>query len=397
MENPSSWWRETAPPVSLSEGPVPAETDVLVIGAGLSGLSVARRLSEAGRDVTVVDRTGVGGGASARNGGIVAPGLVDGMAAGVARSGEAAARTLLRMSWDSFRIIREVEAGAPFPLELELPGRLTLARDEEELAALHENARLLRAAGERVREAGPDEVPDPLRGAYIGGIILEGGFVHSGRLTMAFAARALAAGVRIYAPVAVDAVAREAGALTARAGPSVIRAQDVVVAVNGFSSRLLPQMPVEPARGQMVVTEPVEPVLQYAMSARGGFDYFHQRRDGRLVAGGFRDLALAAEKTDEMVLNDDIQAALTRLVTTLAGRRPEIRWRWSCIMGFTPDHLPIVGRLEEGLFVTAGFSGHGVVMTPVAGKMLADAMLGESVPELRLFSPERPALSAGRR
>ena len=59
----------------------------------------------------------------------------------------------------------------------------------------------------------------------------------------------------------------------------------------------------------------------------------------------------------------------------------------------SPDNLPIVGRIGEGLYVTAGFSGHGVVMTPVAGQMLADAMLGRAVPELELFSPDRPALN----
>ena len=315
MQTPLSFWRVTAPPVAVSGGPLPLDTDVVVIGAGLSGLSVARRLAEAGRDVIVLDRTGVGAGASARNGGIVAPGLVDGMSAGIRRLGETAARTLLQLTWDSLRIIREVEVAAAFPLELDLPGRFILARNEEEEAGLHENARLLRAAGETVREAGREEVPGPLRGSYIGGIILEGGFVHSGRLTMAFAARALAAGAQIYAPCNVDTIGREAGVLVVRAGASTIRARDVVVAVNGFIARVLPQMPVEPARGQMIVTEPVAPVLQYAMSARHGFDYFHQRRDGRLVAGGFRDLALLAEATDEMVLNGEIQAALTELVT----------------------------------------------------------------------------------
>src|SRR5579875_3406287 len=111
-----SFWRETAPPVSVSDGEVPSETDVLIIGAGLSGLSVARRLRQGGRDVAVLDRVGIGGGASARNGGIVAPGLVDGMSLGIARYGEDNAKTLLRMTWQSLDMIREVAERAPFPI-----------------------------------------------------------------------------------------------------------------------------------------------------------------------------------------------------------------------------------------------------------------------------------------
>jgi glycine/D-amino acid oxidase-like deaminating enzyme len=387
-----SFWRETAPPVPATDGPLPAATDVLVIGAGLSGLSVARRLSEAGRDVVVVDRVGIGGGASARNGGIVAPGLVDGMTLGLKRYGRENATALLHMTWRSLDIIRDVEAQAPFPIELELPGRLTLARDREELAALHENARLLNEAGERVRHAEREDVPAPLRDVYLGGIILEGGFVHSGRLTMAFGARAMQAGAQIHAPYNVGQVERSGRGFVARADGNEIRAREVVLATNGFTSRVLPRLPIAPQRGQMMVTEPLAPVLTYAMSARQGFDYFHQRKDGRLVAGGYRDLDLAAEATDEMVLNEGIQAALTRLATTVAGRPPKVLWRWSCIMGFTPDHLPIAGQVEEGLYITAGFSGHGVVMAPTVGRSLAEAMLGMDGPELALFSPARPSL-----
>ena len=388
-----SFWRETAPKVPTTPGKPPAVVDVAVVGAGLSGLSVARWLAQAGREVVVLDRTGIGGGASARNGGIVAPGLVDGISLGIARYGRDGARSLLQMTWQSLEIIREVEAQAPFPLELELPGRLTLARNEAELAALHENARLLAEEGETVRHADPSDLPEPFRDAYIGGIILEGGFVHSGRLTMAFGARAMQAGARVYAPFQVDQVERAAGGFVVRGAGEEIRAREVVLATNGFTWRVLPAVPIAPQRGQMIVTEPLPPVLHYSMSARQGFDYFHQRKDGRLVAGGFRDLDFESEATDDMVLNEEIQAALTRLAATVAGHTPVVEWRWSCIMGFTPDHLPVAGQLDDGLYVTAGFSGHGVVMAPRVGQFVAEAMMGRAVPELQLFAPDRTALT----
>jgi glycine/D-amino acid oxidase-like deaminating enzyme len=390
---PRSFWRDTAPPIRLDD-PVPgARVEVAVVGAGLSGLTAAWSLAEAGRDVWVVDQAGVGGGASGHNGGIVAPGLADPYGEAVERLGRDTARTLLAMSWRTVDLLQDVARLVPFDIELELPGRVTLARDREELRRLETNAELLREDGQVVDLLGPEAVPTPLQGEFIGGIRLRGGFVHSGRLVSALATLSQTAGVRIVAPVAVERVEHRAGGWRLRAGSWFLDAEEVLLATNGWTRRLYPSLPIEPQRGQVIVTEPLPPVLAHAMSARAGFDYFHQRRDGRLVIGGFRDKDFAAEATDEMALNDRIQAELAALAARLAGHVPRIDWRWAGIMGFTPDHLPIVAELEEHLWVAAGYSGHGVVMAPLVGRLMAERIRGKDVPELRLFDPKRPTLT----
>jgi glycine/D-amino acid oxidase-like deaminating enzyme len=390
---PRSFWRDTAPPVRMDD-PVPgAKTEVAVVGAGLTGLTAAWSLADAGREVWVVDQVGVGGGASAHNGGIVAPGLADPYAEAVARFGRETARTLLAMSWRTVDLLQDVARLVAFDVELELPGRLTLARDAEEMRRLEANARLLREDGQTVDLVGGDAVPDPLQHQFVGGMRLRGGFVHSGRLAAALATLGQAAGVHIVAPLAVQRVRRQARGWRIEAGSWALEAETVLLATNGWTRRLLPFFPVEPQRGQVIVTEPLPPVLSQAMSARAGFDYFHQRRDGRLVIGGFRDKDFAAEATDEMALNDRIQAELAALAARLAGHAPRVDWRWAGIMGFTPDHLPIVAAAEEGLWVAAGYSGHGVVMAPLVGRLLAEQIMGRTVPELQLFDPGRPTLT----
>jgi len=384
-----SFWRATAPLTVPTEELLPSHTDVVVIGAGLSGLSIARRLAVAGRDVVVVDQRGIGGGASARNGGIVAPGLVDGMVRGITQYGPAPAQTLLKMSWQSVDLIREAAQRASFPVELELSGHLTLARDDIELARLRDEAHRLAEVGETATVVDEMGVPATLRGTFIGGLWYQGGFVHSGRLTQAFAELAVESGVRLYAPLTVRGIERDGRLYHVEGEGGSIAAQEVVVATNGFTRQLLPTVPIVPQRGQMMVTQPTDPVLTQAMSARHGFDYFHQRRDGRLVIGGYRDLDFSAEATDEMVLNNLIQDALTRLGNAIAGHPVEVEWRWSCIMGFTDDHLPLAGQLQEGLYLCAGFSGHGVVMAPIVGRMVAEAMLGAAPSALSLFQPTR--------
>jgi glycine/D-amino acid oxidase-like deaminating enzyme len=302
------------------------------------------------------------------------------------------AQALLKLEAESVNMLREAAARASVPIDLELPGHLTLARDSAELATLREEARLLAGVGETAKLVGQAEVPVPLRSTYIGGLRSKGGFVHSGRLTQAFAQLAVQAGATLCAPAAVRAIYRDGHEHRVMLLGGSLHAQQVVVATNGFTRRLLPTLAIWPQRGQMMVTTPVPPVLTEAMSAREGFDYFHQRRDGRLVIGGGRDLDFAGEATDDMGLNDVIQDQLTHLANALAARPVEVQWRWSGIMGFTNDHLPLAGPLNENLYICAGFSGHGVVMAPAVGRMLADAVLGASPPALSPFAPTRPSL-----
>lgn len=97
------------------------------------------------------------------------------------------------------------------------------------------------------------------------------------------------------------------------------------------------------------------------MSARGGFAYWQQTADDRLVIGAV----------------------------------PEIKHRWAGILGFTPDRLPLVGRLpaHPGVWTALGYSGHGNVLAVLCGESVARGILGEREERLDAFSPERiPAL-----
>jgi len=153
---------------------------------------------------------------------------------------------------------------------------------------------------------------------------------------------------------------------------------------------------VRPTRGQVLVTDPL-PELRYERPhyARGGYDYWHQLRDGRLVIGGSRDAAFGEEQTAVEATTPLVQERIEALASALTGGPVQVARRWSGIWGTTADEIPLVGRVpgREDVWIAGGYSGHGNVFGLACGDLVARAILGERTPELDLFDPARLAVS----
>ena len=193
--------------------------------------------------------------------------------------------------------------------------------------------------------------------------------------------RAASAGVEIREHTRVTAL-EETGAET------------VVVATDGYASGLLGELEglIVPTRGQVIATEPLSELLfEIPHYGRHGFDYWHQRQDGRIVAGGFRDVSLDSEFTAEEETTTGVQEALESFVGSLFGRPLGIDYRWAGIFGLVFDFLPVVGLAPgaDGLWVAGGYSGHGNVLGFACGRLVARAILGDRDPLLELFEPSR--------
>jgi glycine/D-amino acid oxidase-like deaminating enzyme len=176
--------------------------------------------------------------------------------------------------------------------------------------------------------------------------------------------------------------------------PSELEAETVVVATDGYPSGLLGELEglIVPTRGQVIATEPLsERLFEAPHYGRHGFDYWHQAEDGRIVAGGFRDVSLDREFTDEEAITDDVQEALASFVNGPVGRPLRVDSRWAGIRGLVLDFLPVVGEVPgmPGTWVAAGYSGHGNVLGFACGRLAARAILGDRDPLLDLFEPAR--------
>lgn len=371
MQTTSYWLAE--PRKELPKARFDGRAEVAVIGGGVTGCSAALTLAEHGVRVRVYEAREIASGASGRNGGFALRGAAMPYDEARRALGDERARLVMELTERTLDRIESL-AGDAF----RRVGSLRLAYDDVELDALRREHDALREDGFAVEWV--DELAAPLDRLYRGAIRHRpDGALVPARWVRRLAARAAAAGadLREHEPVRVGDV----------------DADVVVVAGDGFIPQLLPELPVSSTRGQVLATEPLpERVYDRPHYARGGYDYWQQLPDGRLVLGGCRDSSLETEETDVDETNGAIQARLDALLEQLLGRRPEVSHRWAGIWGTTPDSLPIVGEVRHGVWVAGGYSGHGNVLGFACGDLVARAILGERPPELEIFDPSRDAL-----
>ena len=351
--------------------------DVAIVGAGVTGCSAALRLAEGGLRVRVYDQRGVAEGASGRNGGFALRGGASRYDVARETYGVDQARGLWQ--WTERALDRmEVLAGDA----LRRCGSLRLAADAEEREDIRAEYEAMREDGIAVTWL--DDLPAHLS-AFHGAIEHPGdGSIQPARFVRRLAARAAAAGVEFREHERVSDVA-------------AVDAEHVIVATDGYGHGLVPELAdaIWPTRGQVIVSEPLDRVLyDRPHYARQGFDYWQQLPDRSIVLGGFRDVSIMDELTDVEEMTPVIQESLERFMGELIGETPRISHRWAGIFGLTQDMLPLVGRVpgRDGLWVAAGYSGHGNVLGFACGELVADAILGDTTsPQLALFDPARLA------
>jgi glycine/D-amino acid oxidase-like deaminating enzyme len=327
--------------------------------------------------VRVHEARGIAEGASGRNGGFA---LRGGAARyDVARETYGADRAASYWRWteDALDAMEELAGDA-----LRRPGSYRLAADEEEregirleYEALHEDG----LEGEWL-----DDVPGGAAGKFLGAISHPSdGSIQPARFVRRLAARAAEAGAELREHDPVEDV-------------EALDAEHVLIATDGYGHGLVPELAdlIWPTRGQVVVSEPLDSVLyDRPHYARQGFDYWQQLPDGRILLGGFRDVSIMDELTDVEEMTPTIQASLESFLHELAGRPVEVTHRWAGIFGLTQDMLPLVGPVpghDGRVWVAAGYSGHGNVLGFACGRLVADALLGDtSSPQLELLDPAR--------
>jgi glycine/D-amino acid oxidase-like deaminating enzyme len=159
-------------------------------------------------------------------------------------------------------------------------------------------------------------------------------------------------------------------------------AHQLLVTTNAFARQLLPQLDITPARGQVLVTSPVEGLpFKGSFHFDEGFYYFRNLGD-RVLLGGARNMAIEEETTTDMTTTEQIQNELERFLaeTILPGRFYTIEHRWSGIMGMGGEKMPIIKAVNEHVFCAVRMSGMGVALAPIVGEKVAALMTSGGEP-----------------
>jgi D-hydroxyproline dehydrogenase subunit alpha len=367
--------------------PSPASCDVLVIGAGVAGLSTALFLARDGADVLVVDRAEAGMGASTANAGSLHVQLLTYDFDGEQEQGPAIDR--LPLGPESIALWSEIAREAGEPLGIRTEGGLMLAETETEMAWLRAKVALERRHGIRSHVLGANELRSlaPWLGApFLGAELVEGeGQIDALRGTLAVKTLALRAGARLAEGLEVQAIARDGTgfAVTTATGP--IRAGRIVNAAGPFAARIGAMLgvtlPVVGSVQQVIATEAAAPAMRHLVAHASRHLSLKQGDGGHLLIGGGWPGVLdgsGAPRNLRRSIEGNLWVA-GRVMPAIEGLSAIRAWN-----GLAPeiDRAPLMGEApgQPGFFTVA--TSNGYTLGPLVGRMTAEAVIGRTpIPE----------------
>jgi gamma-glutamylputrescine oxidase len=368
-----------------------APADIIIAGSGLVGLWSAYYLKkkQPSLRITIVERGIIPTGASTRNAGFACFGSLTELLADIDQMGEDKTLELVAMRYKGLKRIRKTfhkrEIGYEQLGSYELLCSAGKFSDSNGLRSAIDGMNLLlkKITGEqktfRLRN-------DKISAFGFAGVryLIESpteGQLHSGQLCQALLRLVQSLGVGILNNIDITGYEKVNGHLLLHNQHSFpLIASQLVVCTNAFARQLLPQLDITPARGQVLVTSPID---RLPFSGTFHFDegYYYFRNLGeRVLLGGARNHAFEEETTTDMTLTDTIQQELERFLhdMILPGRHYTIDTRWSGIMGMGGEKMPIVRAVNDHVFCAVRMHGMGVALAPVIGEQIAAMLTGKS-------------------
>lgn len=384
-EYPRSWYAETAAPLPLQpRAGGDLACDVCVIGGGYTGLSAALHLAGRGYDVIVLEAQRLGFGASGRNGGQVGTGQRQDQDTLEKMVGKGAARALWDLSHEAVTLTRNL-AERHAPDAGYAPGIIHAAHKARYVREYHAYAeRMARDYGyDLIRPLSRDEMRAMVGSpAYHGGDIdMGGGHLHPLRYALGLARAAQAAGVRLFERSRVTALTKgDPARVTTEAAR--ITARFVALGCNGYLGRLDPQVAarVMPINNFIAATRPMSDTERDAI-IRGNhavadskfvINYFRFSDDNRLLFGGGESYGYRFPADIAGTVRKPMEAIFPQL------KGIEITHAWGGTLGITVNRMPHFERLAGNVLSASGYSGHGVAMATMGGRLLAEAIAGQA-------------------
>lgn len=351
--------------------------DLVIVGAGITGLSSALFYKRArpDRSVLVLERGAIPQGASTRNAGFACIGSITEHQADLERTSEEEVKTRIKRRFDGLKLLKSTLGEDAINYEPCGGFELFTSQEDYEQAKQHipKYNRWLSELTDEQNVYSPDRLNDyPVIHNRLEGAL------HPGKMMRTLVALASETGIEIRWNAEVKKV-QPFGFVLLDDGTE-FAADQVLVASNGFTKALLPEIEVNPARGVVFVTTPIENLpWRGTFHYDQGYIYFRNVGD-RLLLGGARNIAEQEEQTDQFGINTKIRDYLVKFADEVLKLPPgwQIEHEWSGIMGFTKNKTPIIKQVEGRFFVAAGLSGMGIAIGMQVGKEAADLLNSKS-------------------
>ena len=371
----------------VTSKPLRSGYDVVIVGAGLAGLSVAYELAKAGtRDVAVLERAYPGAGASGRNGELIRSAFSSPEWCGLFN--------------ESLRRWHGLSDELDFNILFAPNGYAVVASTEAQLERCRADVERHKSmgvesvfvTGQELRRLAPALSPEhALGGTYQA----SGGYAHHDAVVWGYARAAARLGVEIHAGVTVsDVMVSDGKVQGVRTDRGDVSTRVLVNAAGGFAAKLGAlagvQLPLRTCRLEAMVTESVKPFLRPSLAMLEPLAYCHQTARGELVGGSEipeNDESDSLNVTFRQIV--DIATKFVRMMPVVAGLR--VVRQWAGIVSQTPDIGPLLGPVPEveGFVVNCGHV-YGFMATPAAGWCVARYVHDGRMPAIGApFDPDR--------
>lgn len=365
-------------PAPKLEGEIAA--DVVVIGGGYTGLHAALNAAERGFSVVLLEAGRVGWGASGRNGGQMIPGWRKGASDLIARFGKPRAKHLFELALEARSLTLDRIARHDITCDLRVNGHLTLAAKASDAGWMNAEAVALAEVMDypHARILSAAEAADKVKAPGFHGAFLDecGGHLHPLNYALGLGAAARSVGVQVFEHSRVTRLDTSEG-VVAYTGAGTVRARYGVLACDALLEGLEPRIAkrIMPVANYLVATAPLDNpqdlIAEHLAVSDSRFvvNYFRMSESGRLIFGGGERYSPSPPSDIEAFVRGHMASIFPQL------RDVQIDYAWGGLVSISMTRLPHVGRIGD-LFFAHGYSGQGVLLPALTGKVLVEAMAG---------------------
>ncbi len=364
--------------------PLKDRYDVVIVGAGVHGLSTAYYLAQHGvTDIAVLDKGYIGGGASARSTAIIRANYLTPQGIPFFR--------------ESLKLYEKLSQTLDFNLLFSQKGRLDLGHTDSAVYGLRMRAEFNQVFGVDSRLVGPDEIkklvpvldlregkPLPVMAALYHP---PGGVLRHDAVVWGYGRGADRQGVELHPFTEVAGITRENGRVTGvETSAGRVSAGTVVSATAGWSSAIAAmvdlQLPIITHPLQAFVTEPLKPLIHTTISSANLHAYAYQTERGEVVIGGAVDPYPTYSHRSTLHMLEELAVHVLELLPCL--REARVMRQWTGICDMTPDYTPVMGFVDglDGFVINCGWGTWGFKAAPISGKMTAELIATGRTPDL---------------